>query len=164
MIYISKNPFGPRKDLFVPNTFSLIRGVVMPFVLSPAPCFCTNNFEALDWLFAPLTRLVDVNAELVKVSGAGLQIDTTWSSRCMHPGQYCATGEEGEIQRGCIPLSVGALGQQELKVAEVAEPSGRLWLMNVNFRQARSPCSPGSIKELGRTHTHTQERGKTTHT
>lgn len=46
----------------------------------------------------------------------------------------------------------GSSGMSGTKVAEVAVPSGRLWLMNVNFCQARSLHSLGSIRELGWTH------------
>lgn len=46
----------------------------------------------------------------------------------------------------------GSSGTAGTRVAEVAAPSGKLWLMNVNLCQARSRCSPGSISELGWTH------------
>lgn len=47
------------------------------------------------------------------------------------------------------------------EVAEVAAPSGRLWLMNVNFCQARSPCR---LVPLENSNGHTRRRRTHTHT
>ncbi len=93
--------------------------------------------------------------------------DATYSMRLCAAADSCNMKLTlcGSTPALCVGWSGWDRGTAGTGVAEVAAPSGRLWLMNVNFCQARSPCSPGSIRELGwtrrkhtHTHTHTKDR------